>query len=66
VQAWKISADLFAIQLGAHFLGDEMRVDCITNDGRADKDDQLGARFGAALLREKIANAWDLVEHRNA
>src|ERR1700728_304307 len=66
VQARKISADLFAIQLGTHFLGNEMRVDGIANDSRADKDDQLGARFGAALLREEIANAGDLVQHRNA
>src|SRR5580704_18560627 len=66
VQAGEVASDLVAVELGAQFLGHHVGIDGIADHGRADEDDQLGADLGAALLREQIADAGNLVEHRDA
>src|SRR6202035_189765 len=66
MQAGEVSSDQVAPQFGAQFLGHHVSVDGIADDGRADEDDQLGAHFRAALLREQVADAGNLVEHRDA
>src|SRR5580692_9640443 len=52
MQAGEVSSDLVAVQLGAQLLGHHVGIDGIVDHGRADEDDQLGAHFRAALLRE--------------
>src|SRR5579864_3418144 len=66
MQAGEVSSDLLAVELGAHLLGHHAGVDGIADHRRPDEDDQLGADFGAVLLREQVADAGNLVEHRNA
>src|SRR6202012_5538423 len=56
----------FTLQLGAHFLGDKVRVGPIANDLRPDEDDQLSSLNVVVLRREQIADAWKVVEPRNA
>src|SRR5580698_8502193 len=66
MQAGEVTSNQVAVKLGAQLLRHHVGVDGIADDGRADEDDQLGAHFGAALLREQVADAGNLVEHRDA
>src|ERR1700722_15825813 len=66
MQAGEVSSDLLAVELGAHLLGHHVGIDGIADHRRPDEDNQLGADFGAVLLREQIADAGNFVEHRNA
>ena len=55
-----------SLQLGSQLLGNEMRVDAVANDLRADEDDQLRPRDRSVLMRKYIAKLRNLVEHRDA
>src|SRR5689334_344913 len=53
-------------QLGAQFLGNEVRIDAVANDLRPDEDDELGAHDRLVLVREDVADLGDLIEDRDA
>src|ERR1700710_807702 len=59
-------ADQPVVHLAAHFLGDDMRIDGVLDHGRADEQDQLGPGPLRVLVGERIADAGDRIQQRNA
>src|SRR6202012_3477691 len=53
-------------QFGTEFFGNRMRVHTVANDLRTDEDDQLRTRLRVVLVRERVADAFDLIEQGNA
>src|SRR5882762_3174116 len=53
-------------QFRSQFFSDDMRVRTISDDLRANEDDQLGTLGGVALMAERIAEPRDLIEPGNS
>jgi hypothetical protein len=48
-------------QLGAKLLGDKVSINGITNDLRSNEDYEFGTRRRLVLMREQIADFWNLI-----